>query len=59
MPGIQKSFRLPPDTLEEIEQIVTETGKDFSTITKDLLTEAIRMRRCPGVIFSEGGEVVS
>jgi hypothetical protein len=37
MPGIQKSFRLPPDTLEEVEQIATETGKDFSTITKDLL----------------------
>ena len=54
MPGIQKSFRLPPDTLEEIEQIAMETGKDFSTITKDLLTEAIRMRRCPGIVFSEG-----
>jgi len=54
MPGIQKSFRLPPDTLEEIEQIATETGKDISTITRDLLMEAIRMRRCPGIIFSEG-----
>jgi uncharacterized protein (DUF433 family) len=54
MPGVQKSFRLPPDTLKEIEQISKETGKDLSTVTKDLLTEAIKMRRCPGILFSEG-----
>ena len=54
MTGIQKSFRLPPDTLKEIEQISKETGKDLSTVTKDLLTEAIKMRRCPGILFAEG-----
>ena len=35
-------------------QIAKETGRDFSTVTKDLLMEAIKMRRCPGIIFSEG-----
>ena len=54
MPGIQKSLRLPPETLREIEQMSRESGKDFSTITKDLLEEAIKMRRCPGVVFVEG-----
>ncbi len=54
MPGVQKSFRLPPDTLKEIERISKETGKDLSTVTKDLLTEAIKMRRCPGILFAEG-----
>jgi uncharacterized protein (DUF433 family) len=54
MPGVQKSFRLPPETLKEIEQISKETGKDLSTVTKDLLTEAIKMRRCPGILFAEG-----
>lgn len=54
MPGIQKSVRLPTETLKEIEQMVKETGMDFSSITKDLLTEAIKIRRCPGIVFAEG-----
>jgi uncharacterized protein (DUF433 family) len=54
MKGIQKSLRLPEETLKEIEQLATETGRDFSTVTKDLLTEAIKMRRCPGIVFGEG-----
>jgi uncharacterized protein (DUF433 family) len=54
MKGVQKSLRLPEETLKEIEELSAETGRDFSTITKDLLTEAIKMRRCPGIIFGEG-----
>lgn len=54
MPGVQKSIRLPEETMKEIEQMVKETGRDFSTIAKDLLTEAIKMRRCPGILFAEG-----
>jgi predicted DNA-binding protein len=36
MGGIQKSLRLPPETLREIEQMAKETGRDFSGITLDL-----------------------
>jgi len=54
MAGVQKSFRLPVETLKEIEQMAKETGQDVSNVTKDLLQEAIKMRRCPGVIFAEG-----
>ncbi len=54
MPGVQKSIRLPEETLREIEQLTKVTGRDFSAITKDLLEEAIKMRRCPGIVFSEG-----
>jgi uncharacterized protein (DUF433 family) len=54
MKGVQKSLRLPEETLREIEELSAETGQDFSTITKDLLTEAIKMRRCPGINFGEG-----
>jgi len=54
MPGIQKSLRLPPETMKEIEQMAKETGQDFSNVTKDLLQEAIKMRRCPGILFAEG-----
>ena len=54
MKGVQKSLRLPEETLKEIEELSAETGQDFSTTTKDLLTEAIKMRRCPAIIFGEG-----
>ncbi|MBM4278971.1 MAG: hypothetical protein FJ130_14010 [Deltaproteobacteria bacterium] len=54
MAGVQKSLRLPPETMKKIEQMAKETGQDFSNVTKDLLQEAIKMRRCPGILFSEG-----
>jgi len=54
MAGVQKSLRLPPETMKEIEQMAQETGQDFSNVTKDLLQEAIKMRRCPGILFAEG-----
>ena len=54
MPGIQKSLRLPPETMNEIERMAKETGQDVTNVTKDLLEEAIKMRRCPGVLFAEG-----
>ena len=54
MPGIQKSLRLPQETMSEIERMAKESGQDFTNITKELLEEAIKMRRCPGVLFAEG-----
>jgi uncharacterized protein (DUF433 family) len=54
MGGIQKSLRLPEETVKEIEEIAKETGEDFSAAVKDLLEEAIKMRRCPGIVFSSG-----
>jgi uncharacterized protein (DUF433 family) len=54
MAGVQKSLRLPQETLQEIERMAQESGKDFSAVTKDLLEEAIKMRRCPGIVFAEG-----
>jgi uncharacterized protein (DUF433 family) len=40
--------------MKEIEQMAKETGRDFSNVTKELLQEAIKMRRCPGILFAEG-----
>lgn len=54
MPNIQKSLRIPAETLQEIETISQETGQDFSNTTIALLSEAIKMRRCPGIVFTEG-----
>ncbi len=54
MGAIQKSLRIPQKTVEEIERIARESGQAFSSITKDLLAEAIKMRRCPGIVFTDG-----
>ena len=54
MSAVQKSLRIPQGTFEEIERIARETGRDFSSIAKDLLAEAIKMRRCPGIVFVDG-----
>jgi uncharacterized protein (DUF433 family) len=54
MASIQKSMRIPEEIVAEIQGIAERSGKDFSTITKELLQEAIRMHRCPGIVFAEG-----
>jgi uncharacterized protein (DUF433 family) len=54
MPTIQKSIRIHEKTLKEIEQISRDSGKEFSAVANELLEEAVRMKRCPGIIFTEG-----
>jgi uncharacterized protein (DUF433 family) len=54
MSTIQKSIRLPEEAVKEIEALASGTGKDFSGIARDLIIEAIKMRRCPGITFAEG-----
>jgi len=54
MSTIQKSIRVQEKTLKEIEQIARDTGKEFSVVANELLAEAVRMQRCPGIVFTEG-----
>ncbi len=54
MTSVQKSMRIPKAMVEDIQGIAQQSGKDFSTVTKELLDEALRMHRCPGIVFSEG-----
>jgi len=54
MTTVQKSIRLPKEAIKEIEALASGTGKDFSGIARDLLIEAVKMRRCPGVTFADG-----
>ena len=54
MTTVQKSIRLPEEAVKEIEALASGTGKDFSGIARDLLIEAVKMRRCPGVTFADG-----
>ncbi len=53
MSSIQKSLRLPEAAVKDIESLAENTGKDFSGLVRDLLMEAIKMRRCPGIVFAD------
>ena len=54
MGAVQKSLRLSEETVKEIDKLAKERGEDFSATAKNLLEEAIKMRRCPGVMFTLG-----
>ena len=54
MTTVQKSIRLPVEAVKEIEAMASGTGRDFSGVARDLLIEAVKMRRCPGVTFADG-----
>lgn len=49
---VTKSLRIPRETLAEIER--TFRGRDFSSVANELLAEAVKMRRCPGIVFADG-----
>jgi uncharacterized protein (DUF433 family) len=50
-----KSLRLPEELQHELEDEFARRGvKEWSTGVIDLLSEAVRMRRVPGIIFIEG-----
>ena len=54
MATVQKSFRIPEDTMRQIEELGAESGQDFTATANQLLEEALRMRRCPGIVFTSG-----
>ena len=49
---LTKSLRIPRQTIAEIEHHFR--GRDFSSAANELLTEALKMRRCPGIVFADG-----
>ncbi len=54
MAVVQKSLRIQQNTLKEIERIAKETHQDFSRVANELLEEAVKTHRCPGIVFTEG-----
>ena len=52
MSTIQRSFRIKEPILREIERI--RKDKAANALANELLEEALKMRRCPGIIFSQG-----
>jgi uncharacterized protein (DUF433 family) len=54
MAGTQKSLRLPAHVVSEIEEIAKDERRDFTAVTTELLEEAVKARRFPGIVTSEG-----
>ena len=54
MTTVQKSIRLPEEAVKEIEALASGTGKRLFRYARDLLIEAVKMRRCPGITFADG-----
>ncbi len=54
MPTKTRGIRIPYELDREIEREAEEKGKSWSAATAELLEEAIRMRRAPGIGFADG-----
>ena len=47
------SLHIPEDMRAEIEAIARRSGRDFSSVAEEMLVEAIKMRRIPGIVFAD------
>lgn len=54
MSTVQKSLRIQQETIKEIEELARTSKKGFTAVANELLEEAIRAHRCPGIVFTEG-----
>ncbi len=54
MRSVQKSLRIPHDIANTIKDMADAVDRDFSTVVNELLTEAVKIRRCPGILFADG-----
>jgi uncharacterized protein (DUF433 family) len=48
------SLELPDEVRAAIEETGAQSGRDFSSIASEMLSEAVRMRRFPGIVFVDG-----
>jgi uncharacterized protein (DUF433 family) len=54
MSSVQKSIRIPDEVAKTIQDEAESSGRDFSAVANELLAEAIKLKRCPGIIFADG-----
>ncbi len=52
--GQPVSLRIPQEAREVILEAVRRTGRNFSSVANEMLLEAARMRRIPGIVFADG-----
>ncbi len=54
MGSVQMSVRLPDELARTVRTWAMDRGRPFSEVLRELLEEAIKMRRCPGIVFADG-----
>ncbi|HVT16733.1 MAG TPA: DUF433 domain-containing protein [Thermoanaerobaculia bacterium] len=54
MPTKQRTLQISDELDREISQESADRDKTWSDLATELLDEAIRMRRAPGVVFADG-----
>jgi hypothetical protein len=47
------SWRIPPEARQGIEEIARRTGRDFSSVANEMLSEGVKMRRIPGITSTD------
>lgn len=47
------TIRLSAEVREAIKEIMRRTGRDFSSVAHQMLEEAIKMRRIPGIFYTD------
>jgi uncharacterized protein (DUF433 family) len=47
-------IEIPDEIGAKIAQVAEETGQDVASLAAEMLTEAIKMRRVPGIVFADG-----
>lgn len=52
MAVVQKSLRIPDRILKAIERMAEDAQRDFSSVANELLEEAVKTHRCPGIAYS-------
>jgi uncharacterized protein (DUF433 family) len=48
------SLRIPEEVKASIEETAARSGRGFSSVANEMLTEAVKMRRIPGIVFADG-----
>ena len=47
------SIRIPEETRRAIDESCRRTGRGFSAVANEMLGEAVKMRRIPGIAFAD------
>jgi uncharacterized protein (DUF433 family) len=47
------SLRIPDSTRNAIDDVCRRTGRTFSSLANEMLAEAVKMRRIPGITFQD------
>ena len=48
------SLRIPEEVKASIEETAARSGRGFSSVANEMLTEAVKMRHIPGIVFADG-----